>query len=147
MKKQVALRLREPFRWGRGIIGLWTIRRLCVDVGVDVWTRQHSKDLSCSRQIFFADEDFEAGAGPGEMFAHSAGGVGTQHGADSGVFEQAYGEVGLRTAAEGLDKDELGVVHDRIIRLGLQVGDGAFRVSGIGYGALAVEGERVGGIL
>src|SRR5215467_2053231 len=88
MKKQVALRLREPLRWGPGIIGLWIIRRLCL--GADVWTRQHSKDLFCSGQIFFADEDFEAGAGPSEMFAHSASSVGTQHGADSSVFEQAF---------------------------------------------------------
>lgn len=74
-----------------------------------------SQDIAGSGSVFFSDENFEAGAGPGEVFAHAADGIGLDHGGNAGVFQRAFGEVGFGAAAVGLDDDELGVLHGGII--------------------------------
>jgi hypothetical protein len=67
-----------------------------------VWWRE---DLAGCGGVIFADEDFEAFAGPGEVFAHSSGGVGLDQRGNASGFEFAFCQVGFGARAVGLDED------------------------------------------
>ena len=51
------------------------------------------------------------------MRAHTAHGVGQDHGIDAGGFEHALGQFRFALRSEGLRQNELAVIHGVIIRL------------------------------
>ena len=61
--------------------------------------------------VFFADEELEAGAGPGEVLAHASGSVRLNHGSDASGIELCFGQIGLGAGVVGVHENEIGLVH------------------------------------
>jgi hypothetical protein len=70
-----------------------------------------SEDIARECCVVLAHQNFKSCAGPGEVLAHSSDGVSLDDGLNPGFCESTFGQLGLRAIAEGLDDNELGVLH------------------------------------
>lgn len=75
------------------------------------------EDFLRGGRVTVEDEDFEASTRPGEVIAHTANGVGLDHGLNTGFGKSGDSEFGVRTVSVFLNNNELGVIHGGSIRL------------------------------
>ena len=96
-----------PYKAGGWLFGV----RFRIGLGDFEWISRGCENLAGGGGVVLADEDLKAGAGPGEMFAHSAGGVGLDHCGNTGGFQGGLGQVCFGTLSVGLNDDEVWVLH------------------------------------